>query len=65
MKFIIRQCAPQLGGELQLVTEDGFCVIGNKAKLLRALEDADVMDLIRLVVSDGREQVTTVWEYRR
>jgi hypothetical protein len=65
MKFIIRQCAPQLGGELQLVTEDGFCVIGNKAKLLRALEDADVMDLIRLVDSDGREQVTTVWEYRR
>jgi len=65
MKFIIRQCAPQLGGELQLVTEDGFCVIGNKAKLLRALEDANLNDLIGIVDSDGREKIVAVWEYRK
>lgn len=56
MKFIIRQCAPQLGFEYQLVSEDGHCTMGNMDRMVSALYDAAPDDEITFLTTDGREE---------
>jgi hypothetical protein len=65
MKFIIQTQAEQFGPDLQLVSQDGYCVHGDKARLVRALRSAQPTDTVTIADRFGHETVMTVEEYRR